>query len=136
MVEIEVRAVLRHQRRLGEAGAVVFGGEARDVERRLDGIAQRLCRKVRGAGVTLALAGIDGDADTLVAVVLDGFDFVATHRHRLAEALRNIDLARARPLAGSVFEDIGGKLLEGGEGIGEGGGFGHGRGVKTGKSLS
>ena len=117
--------LLRHQRRIGQAGAVVFGGEAGDVERRLDRLAQRLRREIGGAGVALALADVDGDADALVAVELDGFDFVATHADRLAEAFGDIDLAGRRALVAGMLQDILGQLLQRGEGIGKAGDFGH-----------
>jgi hypothetical protein len=136
VVEIEVGTVPGHQRRLGQAGAVVLGREAGDIERRFDRFTQRLRRKIGSAGVALALTRVDGDADTLVAVELDRFDLVATHRHRLAEAFRDIDLAGRRPFGVGMFEHILGELLQGGEGIGKSGGVGHGSGVWAGKSLS
>ena len=135
MVQIQIRAILRHQRRIGQAGAIVLGGEAGDVERRLDRFAQRLRRKVGGAGVTLALADIDGDPDALVAVELDGFDLVATDADRLAEALGNIDLAGRRALVAGMFEDILGQLLQRGERVGKAGDFGHERERPDGKAA-
>jgi ribosome-associated protein len=55
-----------------------------------------VARKVARTGVALALADIDGDADALVAVVLDGFDLAAAHRDRLSEAFGYIDFGRRR----------------------------------------
>jgi len=136
VVQIEVRDILCHQRRIGQAGAIVLSREAGDIECRLDRLAQRLARKVGGAGVALALTGVDRDADTLVAVEFDGLDFVATHRHRLPETFGHIDLAGRRSLGPGVLEHILGELLQGGLGIGKCGSFGHGGGVGAGKSLS
>ncbi len=133
VVQIEIGAIPGHQRRIGQAGAIVLGGEAGDVQRRLDRFAQCLRREIGGAGVTLALTGIDRDADALVTIELDGFDLVTAHRHRLPEALRDIDLAGRRPLVAGVLEHILGELLQGGEGVGKCGGFGHGEGRRGGK---
>ncbi|MPN32066.1 hypothetical protein SDC9_179542 [bioreactor metagenome] len=85
-----------------QSGAVVFGGEAGDVERRLHRLAQGGCGKIRGTGVSLALAEIDGDADPLVAVVFDGLDFAATNADRLPESFGDIDLA----VAGAGFPGV------------------------------
>jgi hypothetical protein len=41
------------------------------------------------------LPQIHRDAESLVAVVLDGFDVLAAHADGLAEALRDIDFAGA-----------------------------------------
>src|SRR6185369_1529405 len=120
----------------GQAGTVVLGREAGDIERRFDGFAQGLGRKIGGAGVTLALTGIDGDADALVAIELDGFDLVATHADRLAEAFGNIDLAGRGAIVAGMFEDILGQLLQRGKGVGKSGSCWHEGGVDSGKSLS
>ncbi len=136
VVEVEIGAIPGHQCRVGQAGAIVLGGEAGDIERGLDRFAQGLRREVGGAGVALALAGIDRDADALVAIELDGFHLVAAHRHRLPEAFRDIDFAGRRPLVAGVLEHVLGELLQGGESVGKCGSFGHGRGVGAGKSLS
>ena len=79
MIQIEVRTIFRHQGGIGETGAIVFCRKAGNIERRLDGFAQSLRRKVGGTGVTLALTGIHGDTHALVAIELDRFNFVATH---------------------------------------------------------
>jgi len=58
---------------------------ARDRQRRIHGVAHRLRRKIGGAGIAALLADVGGDAQALVAVVLDGFDLAMTHRDALAE---------------------------------------------------
>ena len=134
MVQIQVWAVAGHQRGVGKAGAVVLGREAGNRKRRLDRFAQRLRREVGSTGISLALAGVDGDADALVAVEFDGLDLVAAHRNRLPEAFGHIDLAGRGPLVAGMLEHIRGQLLEGSEGIGENGGFRHGGSDKAGKA--
>ena len=136
MIQIQIGNILGQQRRVGQAGTVVRGREAGDVERRLDRLAQGLRREVGSAGVALALAGIDGNADALVAVEFDGLDLVATHPDRLAETFGNIDFAGGRALVAGMFEHILSQLLQGRKGIGKAGDFRHERGVRTGKSLS
>ena len=42
-----------------------------------------------------SLADVDRDAQALVLVVFDGFDFALAHRDVLAEALRDFRLAGA-----------------------------------------
>ncbi len=51
------------------------------------------------------LADVCGDAESLVAVVLDGLDFLPAHADRLAEPFRNIHLASRGAHAGSVVEN-------------------------------
>ena len=67
----------------------------------------------------LALSEIDGDADALVAVVLDRFDFAAAHADRLSEAFGDVDLAIARPARAGRGKDVLRQLLQGREGRGE-----------------
>jgi hypothetical protein len=136
MVQIQIGAVAGQQRGVGQPGAIVRGGEAGDGERRLDGLAQGLRREIGGAGVALALAAIDGDADALVAVELDGLDFIAAHADRLPEAFGDIDFAGGRPLVAGMFQDILGELLQRRERVGKAGGFGHESDVRAGKPLS
>jgi hypothetical protein len=109
VVEFEVRLAADvgcQQGGVSQTGAGILGGEAGDVQRRLDGLANGLGREVGGVGVSLALAEVDRHRDALVPVVLDGFDLAAAHAHRLPETRRHIDLASARSLLGSVGEDI------------------------------
>ena len=51
------------------------------------------------------LAEIHGDAEPLVAVVLDGLDFLPAHADRLAEAFRDVYLASRGADGVSVIED-------------------------------
>ena len=100
---------------VGQAGAVVLGGVARDGERGVDRLLERRAREVRGAGVPAArlrpLAEIHRDAERAVAVVLDGVGLALAHRDREAVALatrrsrsrsrRRAARARAPPARGS-----------------------------------
>src|SRR5450756_2969881 len=72
MEQVEVMDLARHQLGFGEAGTVVARGKARDADRRRHRVGERLGREIRGAGKTLALAEVGGDAYALVAVVLYG----------------------------------------------------------------
>jgi hypothetical protein len=70
------------------------------VKRAIDSAASTVaCRAAREksevARIAALLAEVDRDADALVAVVFDGLDLAAAHRHRLAEALGDIRLAGA-----------------------------------------
>ena len=112
MVDIEFHWRLGQQFLLGQTGARVLGGKAGNGNRRRNGVAQGLARKIRCAGVTTTLADIGRHADALVAVVLDGIDFLTAHRNRLAEALGNIDLARGCSRRGGVIEYFLGKLAQ------------------------
>ena len=73
--------------------------------------------KSDGAGMAAPLADVDGDADALVAVVLDGLDFALAHGDALAERLRDFGLGGGRAalarcvqhLRGDIGERAGGK---------------------------
>ncbi len=65
---------------VGESGAVVLGGVARDRAGLGHRLADRRWREIGGAGGAFALAEIDGDAETTVALVLDGLDLAEPHR--------------------------------------------------------
>lgn len=93
---------------IGDKEMPGFGEEMRRIHGRLE----RLLREVGGARIAALLAEVDGDTDALVAVVLDGVDLAAAHRHRLAEALGDIGLARRGAVLAGVFEDVGGDLGE------------------------
>ena len=60
------------------------------------------------------LADVNGDADALVTVVLDGLDLAFADRDVLAETLAGLDLCRRGALLFSVGEDVAGHLLQGG----------------------
>ena len=122
MVEVETgqaSGVGRQEAGVGQSGAGIGGGEAGDVQGGIDRFAQGRRGKVRGARLTLPLVEIDADRDRFVAVVLDGFDFAAAHRHRLPEAVRDIDLAGAGSLLCGVNENVAGEFLQGLEAVAE-----------------
>jgi hypothetical protein len=60
---------------VGQAGAVVFGGEAGDVVGRVHGGAQGGRGKVGSAGIAAFLADVDRHAHAFVFVLLEGLDF-------------------------------------------------------------
>ena len=96
----------------GEARAVVFGGEARDVVGRRDRVSQRLRRKVGGARVAALLADVHRHADHLVAVVLDRLDFAAPHRDRQAVAFGDFGRRVAAAERLRVTKDVRGDFLQ------------------------
>ena len=105
MEEVEVRRLAAEKARvIGKPRRIVIGGVARDRACRFHGALDRLRRKVGGARVAAALAEIDRDAEALVAVVLDGLDLAAAHRHRLAYRGRDFDLGIARAEARGGIE--------------------------------
>ena len=66
----------------------VLGGKTGDVKRRLNRLLDGCRRKVRGAGITPALADVNRDTKRLVAVALDVFELALAHRDAQATALR------------------------------------------------
>ena len=105
MEEIEVASC---RRRVGEVGLVgqtrrrILGREAGDVVRGAHRLLERRRREVRRARVAAPLADIDRDADRLVAVALDVLGLALPHRHRQADAFRDLGdcVARAERLGG------------------------------------
>src|SRR5690606_11600958 len=97
--EIEVRHLTRHQRGVGQAGELVFGGMPGDGQRRRHRFPNGLVTTAGGAGRALALADVQGDAEALVTVEFDGFHFALAHRggQALLHGYRNLTGARALP---------------------------------------
>src|SRR5690606_19591451 len=108
-------------------GRAVGGGEARDRERSLDGGAQRLGRKVGGAGMAALLAEVHRGAYALVAVVFDGLDLGLAHRDGLAVTLGHIDLAGSGANLLRMGEHVLGQIAQIVLGIAE---IGHGIGLR------
>ena len=112
MPQIQIRDVAREQLGIGQPGAIVGRGEARDRQRGVHGIAHRLRRKIGAAGVPLLLADIDRDAHALVTVVLYGFDLAAAHGHGLAETFARLGLGGISAALFRIIEGVLGNLLE------------------------
>jgi hypothetical protein len=74
---------------VGKPGRRILGGEAGDAVGRLDRLADRRRGEVRRRGVATPGADVDGDAEALVARVLDGLDLrpprADRQSHRLAD---------------------------------------------------
>ncbi len=68
----------------------------RQVARSLHRLVDRLGTQVRGARGPFALPKIDGDAQTAVAFVLEGFDFPAADTDRIADSKSDLGLNRIR----------------------------------------
>ncbi|MNT21770.1 hypothetical protein D3C72_1571210 [compost metagenome] len=75
VIEVEVRQVAGHQRRIGKARAVVLGGMLGDGQGGRHRLANGVLAARRGAGRALALPDVEGDAEPLVTVEFDCFHF-------------------------------------------------------------
>jgi hypothetical protein len=91
MVQVHVRAVACQHVGIGQSRAVIFGGIAGDRQGGIHRVAHRPGREIRGAGIAALLADIDGDAETFVTVVFDGFHCALAHRDTLSESFGNVD---------------------------------------------
>ena len=105
MEEVQVgRRAAKQTIGVRQTRGIVLGGVDRDgaggLDRALDGFA----RQVRGARVAAALAEVHGDAQALVAVVLDGLDLPAAHGDRLPDRRGHFDLGIARAPLPCVVE--------------------------------
>ena len=63
--------------------------------------------------MSFILSEVDRDADSLIAVVLDGLNLVATNGHGLPKAFRNVDLAIAGAQLFGMRENILCQFLQG-----------------------
>ena len=72
MVKIQIFQVRRHPIRIGEARTGILLGVAGNVCGRPNGFPDGIRRAVGSAGAAFALAEVDGDAEAVVAGVLDG----------------------------------------------------------------
>ncbi|MCY1523269.1 hypothetical protein D9M68_581600 [compost metagenome] len=75
VIEVEVRQVAGHQRRIGKARAVVLGGMLGDGQGGRHRLANGVLAARRSAGRALALPDVEGDAEPLVTVEFDCFHF-------------------------------------------------------------
>jgi hypothetical protein len=98
---------------IGQSGAVVFRGVARNIERGIHGVAHGLLRKVRRAGIAAPFAYIHADAHAFVAVVLDGLDRALAYRNGLSETFRNFGRTGGSALLAGIVNDIGSQMLQG-----------------------
>src|SRR3569623_946017 len=112
VIEIEIGDRACHERRVGEARAIVLCGVTRDIAGRAHRLLDGLRRIIRRAGRTLALPEIHGDAETLVAVVLDRLDLAEPHGHRKTALRAHAGLGRACTLARGRVEYRGDHRLQ------------------------
>ncbi len=75
--------------------------------------------------MTTPLTDVDGHADTLVTVILDGLDFATAHGYALAETFADLGFGRARAVFQRLLEHIAGDLAQLFVGMRKGG-LGHG----------
>src|SRR3569623_1773106 len=91
----------------------IGGGGRRDTRRgRAHRLLDGLRRIIRRAGRALSLTEIHGDAEALVAVVLDRLDLAAAHGHRKAALRAHARLGGARALARGRVEYRGDHRLQ------------------------
>jgi hypothetical protein len=112
VIEIEIGEARGQHLLVGQPGAIIARGVARDVERGIYRVVHRLPREIRGARVAAALAEVDGDAEPLVAVVFDGLHRALAHGDRLAEAFRHFRRAGAGALLIRITDDVVGDLVQ------------------------
>ncbi|MNN22563.1 hypothetical protein D3C81_1359240 [compost metagenome] len=105
MVEVQVRQLARHQRGIGQAGAVVRGSMLGDRQRCRHGFADGVRALRRGARRALALAEIEGDAEAAVAVELHRLHLALAHAGGQPLLQRHRHLAVGRALATRLGED-------------------------------
>ena len=134
MVQVDIGLLIKvdgQQVGIGQTGTGIVGGEAGNVQGRIDGLPQGGGGKIGGARVPFSLAKIDRNGDPLVTVVFDGFDLATANRDLLPETGRDVDLAGARPLPFGVGENIPRQFLQRVETVAEAR-FGRGSGRWTG----
>ena len=133
--------------RIGQAGKRIFCRETGDVIGGTHRLLNRRIRKIRGAGVTPAVAEIDRDAQGLVPIALHIFEFAIANGNAQATTFRHLGPG----IAGTQFFGVGQRGIHAGfeksAGVGEtaisrfyggcgglgtgGGGFLHGDGYDT-----
>ena len=106
VIEVQVRQFARHQRGVGEAGAIVFRGMLGDGQGCRHRLADRRLAARRGAGRALALADVQGDAEALVAVELDRLDLALADRGGQALLHRHRHFTGAGALAARLGDDL------------------------------
>ncbi|MNP37734.1 hypothetical protein D3C76_1311960 [compost metagenome] len=77
--KIEILQVPRHQRCIRQARGFVFGSVLGDGQCSGNRFANRFRTAGRSAGRAFALANVQRDAKTLIAVELNGFDLALAH---------------------------------------------------------
>ncbi|WBJ39966.1 hypothetical protein PALA42_01640 [Pseudomonas aeruginosa] len=106
MIEVQLGQLAGHQRGIGETGAFVLGGMAGDRQRRRHRLADGRLAGRRGARRALALACVEGDAETLVTVELDGFHLALAHAGGQALLQRHRHFAGTGALAAGLGDDL------------------------------
>ena len=111
VLRIELQRVFIRQ-----AGAVVGGGEARNIVGSFDGRLQRCLGKVRSAGAAAAnrpvFAHINSDGNALVLVLFDGFHIAPANGHRQALAFADLDGGVGRPHVPGITQHVLGKFAQ------------------------
>ncbi len=79
MTEIEIGDIARHQRGIGESGAIVLTGVTRDIAGRTHGFAHGFWREIGGAGGGLALTEIHGHTDAAVTMIFECLDLTQAY---------------------------------------------------------
>jgi hypothetical protein len=102
--KVEIHGAPGQEPLFRQSGAIVFGGESGNRQCRVHRGPDGREREVRAAGVATALPQIYRDAQSLVAVVLDGFDVLPAHADGVAKALGHIDFAGAGTARGGVIQ--------------------------------
>ena len=99
MPQVKVGKIAREQRRIGQTRGRIFFRVARDRDRLLDGLCDRIRLQVGSARRTLALAEIDRDAERAVARVFDRFNLADARIHAQAVSMLAPTSASLAPAA-------------------------------------
>ena len=106
VIEVQLRQVARHQRGIGQAGALVLGGMLGNGQGGGHGFANGRLAGGRSTGRALALADVEGDAETLITIEFDGFHLALTHRGGQPLLHRHGDLAGRSALLPGLGENL------------------------------
>ena len=118
--QLQPRHIMLTQRQeflLGQPRVRIFTGDGSDVIGGLHRAGHGLRTEIAGAGMPAPLAHMDGNAQPLVAGLLDGLDLALAHRHGQPRRLRHLGHGRRGPQPPRQAQGIAHQLLEIGPGV-------------------
>src|SRR5690606_26088358 len=105
VIEIQLRQIARHQRRVGQTGAIILARVFGDRQGGRHGLANGLDTGCRSTGRALALAHIQGDAEALVAIEFDGLHLTLAYGDGQSLTCRDGHFAGTGALAPGLGKD-------------------------------
>ena len=118
--QLQPRHIMLTQRQeflLGQPRVRIFTGDGSDVIGGLHRAGHGLRTEIAGAGMPAPLAHMDGNAQPLVAGLLDGLDLALAHRHGQPRRLRHLGHGRRGPQPPRLAQGIAHQFFEIGPGI-------------------